>query len=699
MRRRVRVSNPRRSAPWARVFLFAILCAVALAPVVVVMKALRAWQRAGEGLPELATVGARAIEAPQTSVVVAADGTVLALQPFTDGEVVGDRAWVTFDAMPELLVHAILAAEDVRFEQHGGVDLRAVARAAWTNWRAGRTVEGASTLTQQAARLLMPADVGRQKNLERKLREAVIARRLERAWTKAQIFELWANEVYLGGGAYGVVAAARRTFGKSLGAMTLAETATIAGLAQAPATAHPFVDAAAAKARRDEVLARMSKAGFIDDAALAVALAEPLEGARPAGDANVAPWLAEAVRRELEARDPSLMRHGGLVVETTAVPLAGAAAEAALGRAVRALAQRQASTAPEGALVAIDHRTGTIEALVGGTTWAGNGFDRALQACRQPGSAFKPFVYAAAIAGGVLTPASTLLDAPITDWDPSYLSAWKPNNAGRAYRGPVIAADALASSLNPPAIHVFDRAGAPAVIETAQRLGITSELAPVRPLALGASCVKPFELARAYARLAVGGRGLEPRMITRIVRRVDGEVLFDAADPVEPWLDPARRLDRLAARAGERPPQAIDGAVAWIVEWMLGQVVTRGTGHDAAAIGRPAGGKTGTTNDAADAWFVGSTARLTAVVWVGHDKPAPLGKGEDGTHAALPAWVLAVRALEDGRPAEAVQGEAPEGVAWVERGGRRVPVPRGAEVEEDDVSAPSTGIDDAAKEF
>ena len=661
---RVVIGNRRRGGGWWRLPLVLLAWVVIAAPIGAAWWAvgtLRAWSRDLPAVPDLAAWTA---QAPRTSRIVAADGTLLAEVPFTDGKAVGRRTLVTLDEVPRVLVRAVLAAEDARFPSHRGVDYRAIVRAAWINYRAGRVVEGASTITQQLARNLLPAEIGKEQTMRRKLREALLARQLERRFAKREILEAYLNFVFLGSGAYGVAAGAEAYFGKPLAELALGEAALLAGVIQAPSRLDPYQAPDAARARRDEVLARMARAGFIDEAARAAAAAAPLALARqPEGDGTRVPWYTEHVRRLVVETFPEDLARGGLTIETAALPALGAQAEGVAVRSGDELAGKDGP--PELAAVVWDHRTAYVEAMVGGRAWRDTQFDRLTQACRQPGSAWKPLVYAAAIERGAITQGTPLRDAPIAEYDEVTGVHWKPR-AGKAFRGVALAADALALSLNAPAIDVLDRVGAPAVIALARRLGVTTEVTDVRPMALGASCVKPVELARVYAILARGGRDLPLRTIVRM-RRGD-ELLADDAVPEDPWLDPARRIDRLAEVAGLLPDERVgaghaplvDPATAFLVTDMLAGVVARGTATAARALGRPAAGKTGTTNDNSDAWFVGFTARVVAAVWVGHDTPTTrLGPRDDGARAALPAWMRLVRAAEGARPATPLPSPPP----------------------------------------
>ncbi|MEZ4398721.1 MAG: transglycosylase domain-containing protein [Kofleriaceae bacterium] len=661
--RRVVVGNRRRGGGWWRLALVVVAWLAVATPTVAMVWAVATLRAAARGLPPVPDVAAWTAAAPATSTVLAADGTVLTELPFTEGAVVGHRRIVRLSDIAPVVIDAVLAAEDAHFYQHHGVDYPAIARAAWRNWRAGRTVEGASTITQQLARNLVPA-IGTERSLTRKLREALLARRLERRWRKDQILEAYLNFVFLGDGAYGVAAAAAAYFDATPGALTVEQAALLAGLIQAPGRLDPRKAPAAARARRDEILRRMARAGLLTPAAASAAAARPL-GLVPGGSRAVrAPWYADHVRRLLEESLPLEVAQGGLTVETAALPGLARATDAALAEATAALAD-PAGGPPEAAAIAWDHRTGYVLALAGGTRWQLGAFNRLTQACRQPGSAWKPIVYAAALERGDLTEGTPLRDAPIADYDEATAVHWKPRSGGR-FRGVAVAADALAYSLNAPAIDVLDRVGPPAVIALARRLGISSTISPLRPMALGASCVVPLELARAYAIVARDGWDLAVRVVVR-VRRGE-EVLFDAADPADPNLAPARRLDRLAAvagldpavRAGATRGRLLDETTAFLTRDLMTGVVTRGTATAARALGRPAAGKTGTTNGNTDAWFVGMTGRVTAAVWVGHDQPAhTLPRGADGAHAALPAWMKLVAAAEGARPPEPVPGPAP----------------------------------------
>jgi penicillin-binding protein 1A len=671
MRMQVVVANAREGGWWWRLPILAMIWLAIALPIVaalVVATTLRRWARDLPAVPDLAAWRAHA---NQTSLVLAADGTHLAELPFRDGRVVGHRTLAPLDEMPRSLVLAVLAAEDVRFLEHKGADYAAIARAAWMNYEAGRIVEGASTITQQVARNLLPKEIGNERTQRRKVREVLLAREIEKRWSKREVLETYLDFVFLGEGAYGMVAGARAYFDKDVRQLDLAESALLAGLIQAPGRLDPFHHLDRAKARRDEILARMARAHLIDDATFAKTTAAPIVLEKPHRSyGTVVPWYTEAVRRLLRERYSDDLAAGGLTVETAALPALGG--ELARDARAHAAQWQQNNLTPEIGALVMDHRTGYIEALLGGLYWSrsyrGGQFDRVTQSCRQPGSAWKPIVYGAALDANAITPGTALRDAPISEYDDTTRTMWKPKSSGH-FLGIVLAQDAFASSLNAPAIDVFDRVGGPAIIKLARKLGITTKLDDVRPLALGASCVKPIELARVFAIIARGGWAVRAKLAVR-VRRGD-EVIFDDSVPEDPTLDAARRFDRIAATAGADPAarigadggQLLDERVAFQLQDMMSAVVERGTAAAASSLGRPAAGKTGTTNDNTDAWFIGFTGRVLGAVWIGFDDPrTKLGEHGDGAHAALPLWMRAIAAAEGHRPPVPVPGDPPAGL-------------------------------------
>lgn len=665
------VANRRDGGWWWRFPILIIAWLIIATPIAIGIAGVALLFHWSKQIPDVPDLDSWREQAPQTSLILAADGTHLAELPFHDGTVFGHRTLAPLEAMPQDLVNAVLAAEDVRFFRHHGVDYRAMARAALINYQSGRVVEGASTITQQVARNLLPDTIGTARTKSRKIREALLARQLEKRWSKRDVLETYLDFVFLGEGAYGMVAGANAYFAKDVHDLTLAECALLAGLIQAPGRLDPYRHLDAARARRNEVLARMFRARLIDESTFALTTQAPITLARRRrAFGNEIPWYAEQVRQKLHREYPKELARGGLIVETAALPALGTqVARDAVAHAPAWAARnpRGVKIEPQVGALLWDHRTGYVEALVGGTLWGRHDmFDRITQACRQPGSAFKPIVYGAALDRGAITPGTALRDAPIAEYDETTNVHWKPHS-GNQFRGVVLVQDAFASSLNAPAIDVFDRVGPRPIVALARKLGITSKLEEVRPLALGASCVKPIELAGAFATIARRGWAVDPQIIVR-TRRAD-HVFWDVSVPEDPGLDQAHRFDRIAALAGADPAervgtsgQLLDDKIAFQLQDMMVAVVQRGTAAR-ANLGRPAAGKTGTTNSNTDAWFIGFTGRELGAVWIGFDDPATkLGTEGDGAHAALPLWVKAIRAAEGNRPAVPLPGDPPAGM-------------------------------------
>ncbi|MCS7300330.1 MAG: PBP1A family penicillin-binding protein [Fimbriimonadales bacterium] len=501
------------------------------------------------------------------------------------------REPATLEEIPKHLINATIAKEDRRFWQHRGVDWRGIARALWVNLTEGDIRQGGSTLTQQLARNVF---LTQQRTVSRKLQEIILAQEMERRLTKERILELYLNQVYYGNGAYGVKAAARVYFNKSLDQLTLAECALLAALPQRPSGHDPFSNPDEAIFQRNLVLNLMAREGYITPAQRDAAKAEPLRLARHRPRHQfLAPYFVMDVLRELESLyGRELLLQGNLKVYTTLHMEMQRAAEAALRRGVEAF---RAQGVTQGAVVLIDLRTGQIRALVGGVNFARSQYNNITQGRRQPGSAFKPIVYATAFELGKLTPDSTLADTPLSLPSGVPGKPWRPQNADGRFRGRVSVTRALAASINIPAVRAAQLVGADKVAEFARtRFGIESPLDPVLPLALGASAVKPLELAKAYSVFALKGNRLEPYMLQRVVDR-NGVVLLEQHGQITPNV--------LSAQSAE-----------WM-DAILYKAVVNGTGKAAARIPN-ARGKTGTTSDYRDAWFVGYTNEYLAVVWV-----------------------------------------------------------------------------------
>lgn len=534
------------------------------------------------------------------------------------------RVNVALDRVPKHLRAAFIATEDRRFYYHGGVDWRSAGRALVRNVSDVSFREGFSTITMQVVRNAFLPHLSGERSLRRKLIELELARRLESTLTKQQILEMYLNVIYLGNGTYGVEAASRDLFGKSVSRLSLAEAATLAGLARGPSIYAPRRHPDRARVRRNLVLSLMQREGYVTSDQALRAQAEPLRLApaewRPAHDQSVA---LDPVRAVVDSiLGPAAATAGDLVVHSTLDAEAQGAAEHAIriqaAAIQRATGGRPGKPAIEGVLVAIDPRTGAIRALVGGRRSTLRGFNRALDARRQPGSAFKPFVYAAALAAGY-TPATILDDSPIEVDDEGRI--WRPENFGGEYAGPLTLRRALMRSANAATVRLSQAIGERRVAALAHRSGIRSRMNAVPALALGALEVTPLELVTAYAPFANGGVRVQPYLISRI-EAGDGTVL---------WRAPAPQPEQVLAR-GE----------AFQMTSMLRSVVDQGTGRVLREMGvrGPVAGKTGTTNNGADVWFIGFTPTLAAGVWFGYDSPRPIAPNASGGRLAAPAWAM-----------------------------------------------------------
>ena len=561
------------------------------------------------------------------------------------GRFEGDR--LTINEVPADLINAVVAIEDRRFYDHGGVDFRGLLRAAWINLRAGEIRQGGSTITQQLAKLIF---LSPERTIERKIQELMLALWLERRLGKGQILALYLNKVYFGAGAYGADAAARRYFGKAAKALSLGEAAMLAGLVKAPSQLAPTRDLESAQRRAGLVLEAMLDAGFIDGTRYREARDAPAELAvlpeAPAGAGYFANWI------EREARDLLGGLSGDVVVRTTLNPALQRLAEAVV--AERLAAEGEARNVGQAALVAMSP-DGAVLAMVGGRDYAASQFNRATQALRQPGSAFKLFVYLTALESG-MSPRQRIEDAPIT------VDGWSPRNYDGRFHGPVTLEEAFARSLNTAAVRVSESVGRPEVVKTARRLGLSSRLEPIPSLALGTSEVSLLELTGSYATLPNRGFAVRPQGILEI-REASGRSLY--------------RRDQSAGTPviARRDAMAIDGMLRATVEW--------GTGK-AAQFDWPAAGKTGTSQESRDAWFIGYTANLVVGVWTGNDDAAPMNGVTGG---ALPAKIwhdFTARTYAEGilnPPAtrKRVASPAAEPRSWSE------PAPRGSTRRRSDV--------------
>jgi len=650
--------------------------------------------------------------------------------------------------IPEHFRRAVIAVEDVRFFEHPGLDYIGILRAAWTNLRRGGKVEGASTITQQLARSLF---LSSERTFDRKVRELVLAYKMELASTKEQILETYLNQIYFGQGAYGVASAAQSYFGKDLSGLTVAEAAFLAGLPKSPNHFSPFKNYARAKKRQEHVLTRMEEAGFLTSAEREQAASEPLSFRRP-GSEQTAPYFVEYVRQLLIAKyGEAMVYKGGLNVMTTLNLDMQRAAEAAFATGLRELDKRQGWRGPlrtvdpaslatgnvpvvttdqpvvvgddreavvtkvgkeffgvqignstakllfddmawakrrltgpdtakdvvvspnvkqilkpgdvievrvkkiekdhvyvqleqtplvDGGLIAVEPENGSIRAMVGGYDFNRSEYNRAVQAHRQPGSAFKPIIYATAVNQG-MSPASVVLDAPVVYEQIEEEKTWKPENYGKKFHGMVTLREALAHSHNLATVRLLDKVGVKNVIEFARQVGITSPLAADLSLGLGSSSVGLLELTSAYSAFLNQGSRAEPYVIVSVTDNA-GQVLEQEELRIE---------------------EVVSKETAYLITNMMEDVVQKGTGQAAKSLGRPIAGKTGTTNEFINAWFIGGTPNLVTGVYVGFDDRRSLGETESGAHAALPIWINFMREALKRLPV--VPFTIPEGITFV----------------------------------
>jgi penicillin-binding protein 1A len=649
--------------------------------------------------------------------------------------------------IPRQLTQAVIATEDVRFFEHPGLDYVGMLRAAWTNIRhGGRKVEGASTITQQLARSLF---LSSERSYERKIRELILAYKMEAVSGKEQILETYLNQIYFGQGAYGVASAAQSYFGKDLAALTLAESAFLAGLPKSPSRFSPFTAYERAKKRQEHVLSRMEEAGFITAAEREVAMAEVLNFHRP-GSEHLAPYFVEYVRQLLVAKyGETMVYKGGLQVYTTLNLAMQKAAESAFLAGVRELDKREGWRGPrrtvdlgtlqlpttasterplqpgdrtegivlkaakdhylvqvgavtgkldfedmawakrvlkgpdpgvdflvnpnlrqllkpgdvievgmkkapkggmqltleqmpivDGGLIAIDPKDGAIKAMVGGYDFSRSEYNRAVQAHRQPGSAFKPLIYATAMSQG-LSPATQILDAPVVYEQEEDEKIWKPENYGRKFHGMVSLREALAHSHNLATVRLLEKVGVKNVIEFARTVGVTSPLPADLSLGLGSSSVGLMELTSVYGVFLNKGVRVEPFAI-KLAKDSTGKTL-EAVEPVS--------------------QEVISKETAYLITNMMEDVVQKGTGQAAKVLDRPLAGKTGTTNDYVNAWFIGGAPNLVAGVYVGFDDRRSLGESETGARSALPIWIAFMKEALKQLPV--VPFEIPDGVTFV----------------------------------
>lgn len=567
---------------------------------------------------------------PPNVKIVAVDGTLIANRGATGGEALG------LHEMSPYIPQAVVAIEDRRFYSHFGVDPIGLARAMATNIASGRLVQGGSTLTQQLAKnLFLTAD----RTVGRKVQEVLLAFWLEHKYAKDQILEMYLNRVYFGSGSYGVEAASRRYFNKSARDVTLPEAALLAGLLKAPSRLSPARNPQLAEERSQIVLAAMRDQGIVSEREMTAAISRPATRAAAYWSGSEH-YVADAVMGEL----PDLIGEvrEDIIVDTTVDLVLQKFAENAIRELIAA--EGKEKHVSQGALVSIDN-TGAVRAMVGGYDYANSQFDRSTEARRQPGSAFKPFVYVAALEQG-RTPQSVRNDAPIR------IGKWTPENYGGKYYGQVTLETALSKSLNSVAAQLIMETGAKNVVETAHRMGIESDLEANASLALGTSEVTPMELTAAYVPFANGGYAARPYIVKRVTT-LSGKVLYE--------------------QTADNMTRAISPEVAGMMNSMMAKTLTDGTAR-AAAFDHPAAGKTGTSQDSRDAWFIGYTANLTTGVWFGNDDGSPTNKVTGGSLPAK-AWRAFMVEAHQGVPAAQLPGYDPSFVMPVAKP-QNQPAPR-----------------------
>ncbi|WP_008311764.1 transglycosylase domain-containing protein [Leptolyngbya sp. PCC 6406] len=522
-----------------------------------------------------------------------------------------NRDVVDLDEVSPNLKRAILAIEDSHFYAHRGINPSSVGRAFLANFQAGSTVEGGSTITMQLVKNLF---LSPDQTISRKVAEAVLSLRLEQIFEKDQVLEMYLNQVYWGHNTYGAETAAQSYFNKSAADLTLAEAAMMAGLVQAPEEYSPFVDYQLAKQRQATVLGRMRQLGWITAEEEATAKAQPLMlGEITSFRSSVSPYVTEAVVQELkEVFGNEAVLKGGMRVQTTVDLAMQQTAEATVQRN-HALLRQRGLNADQMALVAIDPRTHFVKAMVGGVDYTTSQFNRAVQAQRQPGSAFKPFVYYAAFASGRYTPDSIIQDTAVSY--PDGYEYYSPRNYDGGFMGNIPIRQALEVSRNVPAVKLGQEIGVARIIEICRLLGIESPMEPVISLPLGAVDLTPMEMAGAYATFASNGWHSPPTFIVQVTDS-SGNVLLDNTPKPQLILDP--------------------WAAASLTDVLQG-VIARGTGTG-AQLGRPAAGKTGTTDSQRDIWFAGYVPQLATAIWVGNDDYSPLGVGATGGGFVAPVW-------------------------------------------------------------
>jgi penicillin-binding protein 1A len=549
---------------------------------------------------------------PKSSTRLYADDGTLFAELFVE-----KRVPIPITEMPSYLKYAFVAIEDVRFYHHFGVDARGIGRAMFRNVARGGLSEGASTITQQLARNLYLTP---RKSFKRKIEEAILAIQIERTYSKEEILNLYLNLIYLGEGAHGVEAASYTYFYKKAKDLSLEEAATLAALTKSPSRLSPFKNPVRAVERRNVVLRKMYEADFINKKEYTKAVLAPLRLAPLRAYEKRTGYFIDYVKQMVDDYVPDVqeIRTTGFNINTTISLKMTDFAYEAIEKGLKSYRERhpKAAELPEVALVAIEVKTGDLKVIVGGRDFLNSSFNRAVQAKRQPGSSFKPIIYLAALEQG-LRPDYMLRDAPISFVNPYTRVLWQPKNYKNEYYGSVTMRKALELSLNTATVRLLEKVGVENVIDLAQRLHIDAAFEPNLSLALGTTEIAPLDLAAAYATFARGGTYIAPNAIKDITT-IEGEEKYENDSPEEEII--------------------VDPEVALSLVDIMKGVIKRGTAKSAADLPYVLAGKTGTTDDFNDAWFIGFSPDLLCAVWVGYDKRINLGKRESGATAALPIW-------------------------------------------------------------
>jgi penicillin-binding protein 1A len=795
----VEITNPSDGGFWFWLFkfyAFAALCLVGLT----ILIGIGLYAHFASTLPALPDFDRYRLEAAESTRVHAWDGTDLA-------ELASERREILpLEAFPKKLLQAFVAIEDRRFYEHGGLDYRGMLRAFVANLRAGHVVQGGSTITQQVARSFLRSS---EQTMQRKIREAILARRLEARYEKDQILALYLNQIFLGHQSYGVAAAARRYFNKQVSELDLGEMATIAGIAQAPSRYSPLVAPEVTRMRRDQVLTAMAAAGVIDEPTANNLRARPIAVHQPPDIFRErSPYFAEHVRRDIAKRyGEKALWEGGLDIETTLVPWIDESAQENVDFSLRKLDKRQGWRGPvahlgggmlnefrrraaarygatppaegqlylglvestsggkafvrvgektyplpssgmdwavpysavdstngktltstngvlhpgdvvwvtpmhrstlrrfsdwtydsagevqwmpaysdrpapsntvslrleqtprvQGTLFSYDHQTGYVVAMVGGLDFDRSEFNRVVQACRQPGSTYKPIYYSLALDRGYGF-ASLLNDTPRAEVDPITGEVWVPQNLNNTVEYQVNLEYALVWSKNVPSVQLFKLMGGKDVEAWARRLGMTTPIIPDQALALGASCTRIDELTRAFSAFARNGSLSDPVYIRR-VRDRSGKLLEDNSAASDPMASPDERLDRMVALAGKRTKDVIPPRTAWLTSQLLRHVVTKGHAPALRSSGLFVGGKTGTSSATMDTWFVGYTSRWMTTAWIGDDRrERPLGFKDAAFMLTVPMTARYLYEVSAGQSLKDIPWERPAGVKANDTGG------------------------------